>query len=126
MKNENIQRSAFHINLPLGLIVIICLFSHCQPINNISDRNTRAQKSTEPEVKQRGAHVFGILDSTNFEPLIQNNLEWVTMVSWGFQDNCDSPIVTHHNGDSSYMLRHNHHWQTNIEKVRAAGFKVFF
>jgi len=48
------------------------------------------------------------------------------MVSWAFQDDFDSPIVTHHNGDSLYILQHNSHWCDRIEQVRTAGFKVFF
>jgi hypothetical protein len=58
--------------------------------------------------------------------LAQNNLEWVAMVSWGFQEDCNSPKVSHHNGDSLYMKQHDDHWVKKIELVRAAGFKVFF
>ncbi len=48
------------------------------------------------------------------------------MVPWGFQDDFDSPIVSHHSGDSSQILKHNAFWQNQIEMVRKAGFKVFY
>ena len=76
--------------------------------------------------KQKGAHVFGIRDSTtNFQALIQKNIKWITLVPWGFQDNYDSPVVSHHNGDSIYIIKSDSSWVNRIKLVRAAGFKVF-
>lgn len=135
MKIENIHRSTFSIILPIGLLFSLFLFSQWHTSNEnfddqrnsaIENHNTPIQDLNAVEGKQRGAHVFGIVDTTNFQPLIQNNLEWVTMVSWGFQDDYDSPEMTHHNGDSLYMKQHDLHWIKRIELVHAAGFKVFF
>ena len=135
MKNSNNYRSTFAIILPIGLLFTLFLFSQRHTINkNYNFQwNSAIENNTAcvldlivVDDKQRGAHVFSIDDSTNFQPLIQNNLEWITMVSWGFQDDFDSPLVTHHDGDSLYMLNHDVHWIHNIELARAAGFKVFF
>ncbi len=132
MKNDHILRSPFSIILPFGLLFFVLILSQWHRVNEVFDSpfNSVKEKSTQNFIavddKQRGAHVFGIVDTTNFQPLVQNNLEWITMVSWGFQDDYDSPDVTHHNGDSLYMLQHNIHWKNKIEAVRAAGFKVFF
>lgn len=79
----------------------------------------------EPEDKQRGAHVFGIRDTTNFQSLIQTNVEWITLVSWAYQDDYDSRTVIHHDGDSSHIMHHDSSWLHRIKLVRAAGFKVF-
>lgn len=75
--------------------------------------------------KQRGAHVFGIKDSTDLCPLARQHITWITLVSWGFQDDYDSPLVSHHNGDSAYIRQHDSSWVQKIQTVRAAGFKVF-
>ena len=133
MKNDNSHRLIFSIILPIGLLFF--LFSQRHTIyenfdyqwNSVVENQTTCLKGLNlADDKQKGAHVFGVMDTTNFQPLMESNLEWVTMVSWGFQDDYDSPIVSHHDGDSVHMLQHNAHWRRKIELVRAAGFKVFF
>jgi hypothetical protein len=74
--------------------------------------------------KQKGAHIFGVAEDTNFNALSENNLEWITMVPWGFQKNYDSPKVSH-DRDSLNRLRQNDHWVKKINTVHEAGFKVF-
>ena len=76
--------------------------------------------------KQRGVHVFGRIDSTNLNAFQDDNIEWITLVSWGFQKDVDSPEVSHGASDSNRVERHNMHWCESIERVRNAGFKVFF
>ncbi len=122
MKNTQLYRSIFSIALPL--LFLLLLYSQWPFARDCAPGE--AQELIEPERKQRGAHIFGIVDSTDFQPFHQNNLEWVTLVSWAFQDDYDSPQVSHHNGDSVYMAQHDAHWIARIKQVRAAGFKVFF
>jgi hypothetical protein len=124
MKNTNLRRSIFAVVLPLGLLFFLSLILP-RNADVVSDDLTPPSTEVLGE-RQKGAHVFGIVDSTDFESFHQNNLEWITMVSWGFQDDFDSPVVTHHNGDSVAMMRHDSGWIRRIESVRAAGFKVFF
>ena len=78
------------------------------------------------DVKHRGAHVFGRLDTANVQTLKQTNIEWVTLVEWGDQDDYDSPIVTHEFGDSLRELQRDAGWLRQIKLLRDAGFKVFF
>ncbi len=115
MKTNKHSRVLFSIVIPIGLLFFILVYS---------------QKDTTDVApvfeKQRGAHDFGIDDNTDFQPLIDTNIEWVTIVPWGFQDDYDSPNVTHNNGDSLYTLEYNAKWQKRIEQVHAAGFRVFF
>ena len=77
------------------------------------------------EPRQRGAHVFGITDSTDFRRIQDLNVEWVTLVPWGFQPAYDSPKVSHHAGDSTRRRAHDEHWIERIRQVRGAGFQVF-
>lgn len=134
MKNDIIGRSAVSIIVPIGGLLAF-IFSQWFTTNGSSDsawnsaienNATCVQGLIAVDEKQRGAHVFGIMDSTDFQPLVQSNLEWVALVSWGFQEDFDSPVMTHHNGDSLYMKQHDSLWIKHIELVRAAGFKVFF
>jgi len=107
--------------LLITLIAILFLHLKCStneyPIDNTLD--------TE-EVKQKGAHVFGIEDKENLDFLKDNHIEWVTLVSWGYMDNFDSPEVNHHFGDSSYIKKRNGEWLTKIKYIRSQGFKILF
>ncbi|MEM7104936.1 MAG: hypothetical protein AAF502_17500 [Bacteroidota bacterium] len=124
MKNGKIFPSSFPILLAFGLLGALFIFSHSYPINE--NKGPGTEDFLTICNKQRGAHVWGIVDTTDFQPLIDNNLEWITLVSWGYQDDIDSPIVTHHDGDSIRIMDYDAHWVRKIKSVRAAGFKVFF
>ena len=76
--------------------------------------------------KQKGAHVFSrFYDSTNFEFLHRNNIEWITIVPWSSQKESTSPILSHHNGDSTLIKKTNANWIRMLEVVHEAGFKIF-
>ena len=66
------------------------------------------------------------MDSTELSLLNDYNLDWVTLVSWGYQDDYNTPEVRHHYGDSVQIEKHNDHWIDQIKRVRSEGFKVFF
>lgn len=76
--------------------------------------------------KQGGVHVFGRVDSANLARLHQDNVSWVTLVPWGFQEDIDSPEVEHHDGDSLNIMYHDSSWTSQIQEFRTAGFKVFY
>lgn len=76
--------------------------------------------------KQKGAHIFGPIDSTFAQYLHHQHIEWVTLVSWALQDDYNSPKVFHHYGDGSQSKRHDSTWVAQIKNAKAAGFKVFF
>ena len=75
--------------------------------------------------KQKGAHVFGIFDTANVQFLHRNNIEWVTVVSWAYQEDIHSPIVRHHNGDSLMIQRSDSIWLHQLSLIRSAGFNIF-
>ena len=84
------------------------------------------ERTTEASYKQKGAHVFGMHQASDLNELESYNFDWITLVSWGYQDDFDSPNVTHHNEDSVYIQQHNQHWIQRIQMVRESGYKVFF
>lgn len=136
MNNDTNNRSKPVIIKPIVLLFFLLTFTQCSTKNKKSDnkQSTEIKTKTTPvkdinatDDKHRGAHVFGIKDSTDFKPLIRNNLEWVTLVTWGYQNDYNSPIVKHNNTrDSLQLLRHNSNLRNRIVLVRDAGFKVFF
>ncbi len=132
MKNNTLYRSSFLIILPIGALFYI--FSQSltndqkfdfQLSSAIECKAATVQNLIPTDDKHRGAHVFGQIDTTNFQSFIQNNIEWVTLVAWGSQEDHQSPIVRHHNGDSLHIQQNDSSWLKRIELVREAGFKVF-
>ena len=79
----------------------------------------------EKTEKHKGAHIFGIHDTTNLQSFIDDNFEWITLVPWGFQKDVDSPEMTHHNGDSTMIKSANANYIKRINRIRQSGFKVF-
>ncbi len=120
MKNGNFHRSTFLILLPLGL-----LFLFFQWHTNDANRIFFSHDSNVKHRKQRGAHIFGRLDSTNLQPFIKNNIEWITLVPFAGQKDIDSPKVVYVRGDSLAMIRRDSAWKSQIEVAHSAGFKVF-
>jgi len=102
---------------------LLLLLSNCQGTNEAFSQKKATKTSTLD--KQKGAHLFGFRDSMNFQLLSQNNIEWVTLVPWGFQFDYDSQVMNHHNGDSLRILRRDSSWIRRIKLVRSKGFKVF-
>lgn len=95
------------------------LLASCQTTNETN-------KYPNPkEEKQKGAHVFGIDSTTTYEFLHRDNIEWVTVVPWGFQEDYNSAHVRHHRGDSNDSLRRNQLYLKRIKRLHDAGFKVF-
>ena len=134
MKKDHIYRSRFLVILPIGVLFSLLVFSKSYKINNnfdhklnseIENKTTRLQLPNAVDNKQRGAHVFGYLDSTNLRPFIQNNFDWITMVSYGVQDDYDSPTMGDNRGDSLEVVRRESIWKGQIDIAHSSGFKVF-
>ncbi len=75
--------------------------------------------------KQKGAHIFGPIDSISMCEFHNLNIEWITLVSWGFQENVMSGNIVHHHGDSAQMWQRDSQWVNRINTIRENGFKVF-
>lgn len=126
MKNNNILSSKFII-LAVGVLFFMWLITQWQNLSwNTAIKNSASciNNAVQANEKQRGAHIFGDVDtSTAFLP--KNNIEWVTLVAWVFQENCSDSIVRHHNGDSIYIQKSDSGWVSRMKLARSAGFKVF-
>ncbi|MEL7530185.1 MAG: hypothetical protein AAFN10_02695 [Bacteroidota bacterium] len=112
---------------PIAIVSFICLsllLGNCSPIGHQKDAE-HASETVFPTQKQKGTHLFSVREGTDFAPFRQSNLEWLTVVPWGFQIDIDSPEVSHHDGDSLHIKQHEDNWVGNIRLARAAGFKVF-
>ena len=84
-----------------------------------------AMGSVEPSDKQRGAHVFRLRDTSGLAQVEALNVEWVTLVPWGFQKVVSSGKITHHYGDEKEQQRRDSAWISRIGQIRQKGFKVF-
>lgn len=125
-----INRTSFTLILPIGLLFFLVLSSQWNSIAGnvdcLEDEGPGYKAwDTSVDEKQRGAHVFSRFDTANFEYLTRNNIEWVTLVSWAYQDDVDSPILRHHSGDSIQMRKTDSSWIARINLIRDSGLKVF-
>lgn len=104
----------------LFLSSIWLLLSCTQDNKSIIDK----QIDTESKIKNKGAHVFGMHREVDFQSIRDMNIDWLTFVSWGYQDDFDSPILTHHNGDSIMIRESDSSYVEHINLMRSEGFKV--
>ena len=78
-----------------------------------------------PPEKQKGAHVFGRLDSINLQPFIKNKYNWITLVPFSGQNDVDSSTLVYHRRNRLDVVRRDSIWRTQIATAHAMGFKVF-
>lgn len=106
-------------------------FASCESVDEklkstkFSDLEKGSNSINDLRAKQRGAHVFGRMDSTKFNIIHRNNIEWVTIVPWGFQTNYNSTELNHHRGDSTNIKERNKRTVSRMELLHNSGFKVF-
>ncbi len=78
--------------------------------------------------KQRGAHIFGGLDSASLQILKDTNVEWITLVPFAGQEDYDSPNLRYNRrrGNSPDELeRRNQRWVRQMILAKDLGFKLF-
>ena len=123
MKIHPAKGQLLSTSLPVLVVMVLFIFSDY----NFSFKKNIVAPSIDKQEKQKGAHVFGRMDSASFDILYQNNIEWITLVTWGYQDRHDSPIIYHNNiRDSSRLEKNNSELRIRINDMHDAGFKVFF
>ncbi len=131
MKNTNIQQTMVSNISFCGLLFFILIFSQCNFKNShqhsasIEKNGNQLTATNAVDNKQRGAHIFGHLDSTNIQPFIQNNIDWITLVSYSDQKDFDSPTLNYYKGDSLKMAKRDSSWKSQIDLAHSFGFKVF-
>lgn len=129
-----LRRFSFSIILPLGLFYSLFNFSQWYTKNEnfdfqwntaIENKTGRTKDFFEADKLQRGMHVFGAIDSTKLQPLIKNNVEWITMVPFGDLEDYDSPEVRFHHPTKNTYLDIDTMWSESIQLAHSFGFKVF-
>jgi len=110
----------YSIFLPAGLILAFLLYWKVNYSAELKNSNL-----SDIHEKQRGAHVFSIRDTSDFQTISDYNFNWITVVSWGYQNDYDSPTMRHHSGDSLMMRSRDSSWVKRIELIRNKGYKVF-
>lgn len=130
-----LRRFSFSIVLPIGLFFSLFNFSQWYTKNEnfdyqwnsaIENKTGQVTNLFAEDDKQRGLHVFGHIDSASLPPLIKNNVEWITMVPFGDQENYDSPEVKFHHPTRNTFLDIDTMWSEMIQLAHANDFKVFF
>ena len=103
-------------------MLLICILSQCQTNNqNFDDRD----HFDVLDLKQKGGHVFGRLDSLNLLQFKKTNYEWITLVPFADQKDYNSDHLRHNFGDRNQMLRRDSMWKSQIDIAHRSGFKVF-
>lgn len=103
----------------ISIVILITLFFLVQ---GQSDSNVSKELVDE---KQKGTHYFARIDSSFSKPLKEHHIEWVAWVNWAYQDDYNSPELSHHNGDSTMINEVNVSWIETIKSIRNEGYKVF-
>ena len=85
-------------------LVMLCLTFGALGLSSCSDSSAiNSTQQTDVELaghytgeKHRGAHVFGYLDSVNVQPILDCNIEWISMVPWAAQSDFGSVDLGFH------------------------------
>lgn len=77
------------------------------------------------EEKQKGAHIFGSLDSINIQPFIEQNIEWLTLVPFSDQEDFDSPFISFHGRNTEKGIRRWTQLKQKINLIHDKGLSVF-
>jgi len=88
-------------------------------------KNNNGETLTLKNDKQKGAHVFGYLDSIRLQQFTKTNIKWITLVPYGPQRDFDSPKVGSYYRNSQQKTRRDSMWKSQINMAHASGFKVF-
>jgi len=110
------------------ILMLGCFFSSCNFTDSFrtSSPDYEARLPSVPVAdKQRGMHVFQYRDGNSFDSLHKINVEWLTFVPYGSQDNIDGHEVNHYRGDSLQIASYDSSWVTRIDNAQLAGFKAF-
>ena len=109
---------------------IACLLLHLLYSISCTNHSLTTSSQNAPleyTEKQKGAHVFGRLDSSGIASIEQYNFDWVTLVPWGSMQDYDSKELSRRrrNRDSSRVKRYHEGWLSQVDALHNAGYKVF-
>lgn len=129
-----LRRFSFSIILPISLFYSLFNASQWYSKNEgfdyqwnfeIENKTDRAANLFAEDEMQRGMHVFGHIDTTNIQPLIKSNIEWITFVPYADQKDYDSPEVRYYHPTRNTSQNIDSMWSESIQLAHTYGFKVF-
>ena len=80
----------------------------------------------KPLDKQKGVHLERIRDTTDMAFYKAHNIEWITVISFAYQEDYDSGELRHFRRDTARMLRRDSMRVNTLLKCKEAGLKTFF
>lgn len=113
-------------NAPVLTLVLLVLILPSCTTTSATDSGDNLNFPPASLEKQRGAHVFGYLDSTNVKPFQDCNIEWISMVSWASQRDIDSPDLGFRRMRKDTADLRDSTWSAQMQIAHDAGFKLCF
>lgn len=120
------KKSKYSLLANFALLVCFCLTS--LSCSNMLEKNQVGNKShtdLDIHLKQKGAHVFGRIDSINVQSFKEKNIEWIALVPYGYQEDYQTAEVRYKRGDSLEMKKRDLRWINQINTSHEAGYKIF-
>ncbi len=76
--------------------------------------------------KQRGMHLFGrsTMEEQTIEDLLKTNIEWITLVPFGWQENYESEKIGRRHSDYSKWTGRDSSFMKKVEILKAKGFYI--
>lgn len=117
---------------PIGALVLLFFLSQWYVSSedydyrwdrSVENGTGQVRNNFERDGKQRGIHVFGRIDSVELRVLSANNVEWITLTPFLYQDKVNgrlAPLPTNREQSSRDSIFIN-----KIVRAHEAGFKVF-
>ena len=97
----------------------------CKSKNNIIQNEKEQQEFYFADTsKQRGAHLFRYRDTSRLSFLDEMKIDWVTLVPWGYMDDCKDPTIRHTWRDRT-QAEGDSLWLRRIKVISDKGYKVF-
>ena len=106
------------------IVFFLFLLTGCQYVNSNQNHLSHAE-ADRTLIKQKGAHLFGPLDTHNIKHFIAQNFNWITLVPFASQDDHTSAELRYMRGDSAQWEKRKTRWLDKIDVAHAAGMKVF-
>ena len=130
-KKEN--KSKWFLSIIISSLIVCSIIALIYSPHNISpictsgiNTNVLLYEEGILEKKQKGAYLFGRIDSQSLQPLIHTNYNWITLVSFAGQEDINSPHISYLRGDSTRIIRRESSWKSKIALSHAMGLKVLF
>ena len=117
-----------HLTFATAVIISILACGTNQTTHQEPDQYSQVYPIATQGEKQRGGHVFGRMDTTNIHVMDTYNLDWLTFVPWGSQEDYDSQeiIRSRRNRDSTHLKQYLESRTDQIRMARERGYKVFY